>query len=122
MDGRTTEAVTNHIRENYGVKWVDFITEPGINKILAEDLDAGMIRRIRDKIHISVHRHEAEILAIAGHAKCAGNPADKERQIRQLKIAKKTVEAFGFDIDIILLWVESDWKTVEQIDHDLIQV
>jgi hypothetical protein len=117
MDGRTKNAVT----KKYGVNWVDLITEPGINKILAENVDANVIQRIKDKIHISIHYHGSEIIAIIGHAECAGNPTNKEKQIEHLKTAKKIVESFGFYIDIVLLWIENDWKTVEEIDYALVK-
>ena len=121
MDGRTTEAVTNFLRRKYGIRWVDSITAPGINKILAESLDECTIKKIKNDLGISIQRHNSEVVAITGHPECGGNPADKERQIKQLRIAKKNVEAFGFDIDIVLLWVENDWETVEEVDFNFIQ-
>ena len=37
MDGRVQDAVKNYMKENYGVDYVDMITEPGPNKILADN-------------------------------------------------------------------------------------
>ena len=117
MDGRTKEAVIKYMKGKYGVRWVDFITEPGINRILADNVAQDVVERIKEKIHISVHKHDAVILAIIAHPDCAGNPVDKETQVRQLNAAKKNVDSFGFDVDIVLLWVEDDWETVEKIDY-----
>lgn len=50
MDGRTTDAVTEYIRERYGVDWVDSITEPGINGILARNTDTSVIEKIKEKV------------------------------------------------------------------------
>lgn len=123
MDGRTTDAVSNYLRKNYGVRWVDGVgIEPGINKILAENSDIAVIERIKFKMGISVHKHGAIIAAIVAHPECAGNPATEAEQIEQLKDAKAVVESFGFDIDIVLLWVEADWTTVRKIDHNLVAV
>lgn len=115
MDGRVQDAVKNYIKEKYDVDYVDMITEPGPNKILAENSNKYIIENIKKRIDISVHHHGAKVVAIAGHFGCAGNPTEKEEQIKHLRQAKKTVESFRFDIEIILLWVSGDWKTVERL-------
>ncbi len=40
---------------------------------------------------------------------------NKDVQIEHLKKAQKTVESFGFPVEIVLLWVDSDWTTIEKI-------
>ena len=40
MDGRVQGAVKNYIKENYKIDYVDMVTEPGPNKILAENPSA----------------------------------------------------------------------------------
>lgn len=116
MDGRVQDAVKNYIVKKCGVDFVDVITEPGPNKILAENKDSVIIKNIKKRVAVSVKHHGAKTIAIVGHFGCAGNPAPKEKQIKHLKEAKKAVESFGFNAKIILLWVDGDWKTVEQID------
>jgi carbonic anhydrase len=115
MDGRVQDAVKNYVKENYGVDWVDMVTEPGPNKILAENSNSAIIENIKKRVEISIHHHGSKLIAICGHFGCAGNPVEKEEQIKHLKAAQKTVEGFGFDAEIILLWVDGDWKTVEKI-------
>lgn len=115
MDGRVQDAVKNYIKENYGVDFVDMITEPGPNKILAENLDSAIIENIKKRVEISAHHHGSKVVAIVGHFGCAGNPTEKETQIDHLKKAEEVVKNFGFDVEIILLWVEGDWQTVEKI-------
>ncbi len=107
----------NYMKENYGVDYVDQITEPGPNKILCEgqDCDKGVIEDIKKRVEISVHHHGSKVVAIVGHFGCAGNPATKEEQIEHLEKAQKAVEGFGFPIEVILLWVEGDWTTVEKV-------
>lgn len=116
MDGRIQDAVKNYIKENYGVEFVDMVTEAGPNKILAENSDKAIIESIKRRLEISVHHHGAAVVAIVGHFGCAGNPVGKEEQVECLREAKKTVESFGLNVQVILLWVEGDWKTVEKID------
>ena len=115
MDGRVQDAVKNYMKENYGVDYVDMVTEPGPNKILADNSDLAVIKNIKKRVEISVRHHGSKVVAIIGHFKCAGNPVPKEEQIKQLAEAKKTVEAMGFSAEVILLYVEGDWKTVEKI-------
>jgi len=115
MDGRVQKPVAHYIKENYGVDYVDMVTEPGPNKILAENSNVPIIENIRKRVEISVVHHGSKVVAIVGHFGCAGNPTEKEKQIKHLKEAKKTVKSFGFDSEIILLWVNGDWKTVERL-------
>ena len=115
MDGRVQDAVKEYMQKKYSVDYVDMVTEPGPNKILADNLDEAIIENIKKRVEISVGHHGSKVVAIVGHFGCAGNPKEKEEQIKHLKIAKKTVEAFGFPVEIILLWVDGDWKTVERV-------
>ncbi|MBI3631620.1 MAG: hypothetical protein HY219_02020 [Candidatus Staskawiczbacteria bacterium] len=116
MDGRAQDAIKSYMQKNYGVDYVDMVTEPGPNKILADNTDEVLIENIKKRIDISVNHHGAKLLAIVGHFGCAGNPTEKEEQIKHLEKAKETIESFGFNgVEIILLWVDGDFKTVEKI-------
>lgn len=117
MDGRVQDAVKKYMQENYEVDYVDMITEPGPNKILCDNLgcDLAVIEDIKKRMEISVHHHGSKVVAIAGHDGCAGNPASKEEQILHLKKAKEAVEKFGFGVEVVLLYVKDDWKTVERV-------
>jgi hypothetical protein len=115
MDGRIQDAVKDYIKENYKVKYVDMVTEPGPNKILAENLDSAIIENIKKRVKISVNHHGSRIVAIVGHFGCAGNPSEKEEQIKHLRKAKSILEPFFSDAEIILLWVGEGWKKAELI-------
>ena len=115
MDGRVQDAVKKYMQENYGVDYVDMVTEPGPNKILAENSEKEIIENIKKRVEISVHHHGSKVVAIIGHFGCAGNPTEKETQIEHLKKAEGVVKSFGFPIEIILLWVDGDWTTVEKV-------
>jgi len=120
MDGRVQDAVKNYMQENYNVDYVDMITEPGPNKILADAASLAhhknqIIDNIRKRVEVSVEHHGSKVIAIVGHFGCAGNPTEKQEQIEHLRQAQKTVESFRFDAEIVLLWVNSDCKTVELV-------
>ena len=107
------DVVKDFMKKNYGIDYVDMVTEPGPNKILADNADKSIIENIKKRVEISARHHGSKVVAIVGHFGCAGNPAEKETQIEHLKKAKETVKSFGFPVEIILLWVDGDWKTVE---------
>ena len=115
MDGRIQDAVKNYIKEHYGVDYVDMVTEPGPNKILAENSNHPIVENIKKRVGISVEHHGAKVVAVVGHFGCAGNPVEKEEQIGHLREAKKTVESFGFGVDVILLWVGQGWDKAELV-------
>ena len=96
MDGRVQDAVKNYMQENYGVDYVDMVTEPGPNKILADNSDKAIIENIKKRVEVSVHHHGSKVVAIVGHFGCAGNPTEKEIQIGHLKKAEETVKALVF--------------------------
>jgi hypothetical protein len=131
MDGRIQQAVLNFIKHRYGAGFIDLITDIGPNRLLAvkkADFRHGektfldgiwamfVIKSIRERLKVSVHKHHAKMFFIVAHDHCAGNPAHKEEQLVHLREAKKTVESFGFRKEIILLWVKNDWKTVEKVE------
>lgn len=116
MDGRVQDAVKNYLKENYGVDFVDMVTEPGPNKILAENTDTPIIENIKKRVEVSVEHHGTKVVAIVGHFGCAGNLVGKEEQIGHLQKAKKAVEGFGFNAEIVLLWVGQGWDKAELVN------
>lgn len=115
MDGRVQDAVKNYMKKAYGVDYVDMVTEPGPNKILADNLDMALVENIKKRVKISVHHHGAKVVAIVGHAGCAGNSTEKEEQIRHLKKAREVFAPQCPDAEVILLWVGEDFKRVELV-------
>lgn len=105
MDGRVQIPVIEWLKKQYGVDYVDMITEPGPERLLAEDKDQRSTESIRKRLEISVTRHNSNLVAIVGHQDCAGNPADKETQLKQISSAIGVVESWNFKVQIIGLWV-----------------
>ncbi len=110
IDGGTQIPVIEYLKSVYGVDYVDLVTEPGPNKILAENKDAGIIESIKKRVKISVERHNSKLVAIAGHHDCAGNPADKETQIAHILAAIEVVRHWGLNVQIVGLWVDDGWR------------
>jgi hypothetical protein len=109
MDGRTQLPVSEWMKHEHGVDYVDTITEPGPVRILAESRDVTALESIRRRLDISVRKHGSSRVAIVAHSDCAGNPVDKETQLQQLRSAETTVLSWGMGIKVDLLWLGEDW-------------
>ena len=109
MDGRTQLPVIEWMKREYGVDYVDTITEPGPVRILAEAADATALESIRRRLTISVTRHGSSRVAIVAHTDCAGNPVDKHTQLSQLRAAAATVLSWSMDVQVDMLWLGESW-------------
>jgi len=110
IDGRTQEPVINYIKNNFNINYIDMITEPGPNRILAENADIDTIESLKNKVKISIEKHSSELIAIVGHYDCAANTVGDDIQKEQLKKAKSIVSSWGFDVEIIVLWLDENFK------------
>lgn len=76
MDGRIQIPISNWIKENYSVDYVDTITEPGVDKVIFNN---DCIDSIKNKVSISINAHKSKLIVVSGHYECAANPvSDKE--------------------------------------------
>ncbi len=113
MDGRTQIPVIDYVRKKCGVDYVDMITELGPIRILAENRDKAPLESFKRRVEISIGKHGSEHIAIVGHHDCAGNPVEKETQIKQILKSIKIVQSWNFNVGIIGLWVEEKWTAHE---------
>ena len=113
MDGRTQLPVNEFLKNNYQVDFVDTITEPGPDKILAENSDKNIIENIKKRVLISTQKHGSKIIAIVAHADCAGNPVEKEKHLTHLKQSLDTIASWQIDAKLISLWVDENWQVNE---------
>ncbi|MCK5306796.1 MAG: hypothetical protein KAJ66_06640 [Candidatus Omnitrophica bacterium] len=115
MDGRVQIPVINYLRDRFNVDYVDSITEPGPNLILAENNNKALTESILARLKISIENHRSIGVAIAGHYDCAGNPAPKEEQVAHIRKAIEFLRQRYGEIEIIGLWVDENWKVNEVI-------
>ncbi len=108
MDGRVQVPVIEWLKKYYKVDYVDMITEPGPNKILAERTDSYVIDAIRKKAGISVDKHASKIIAVIGHHDCAGNPECEDVQISQIVTSIETIISWELDVKVLGLWINED--------------
>jgi len=109
MDGRVQLPVIDWMKKEYTADFVDMITEPGPNRILAENIPNTLVDSLKKRTMISVVKHASTCIAIIGHFDCAGNPVEKKIQIEQIKTSMKRIRSWGFEVLVIGLWVDDDW-------------
>lgn len=116
MDGRVQLPVINYLRERFEAGYVDTITEPGPNRILALRDDPQLVQSILVRVGISLEKHASVGLAVAGHHDCAGNPASREEQYLHLRDAVRFLRRQHPGVPVIALWVDEN-RHVQEIDE-----
>lgn len=110
MDGRCQSPVIDWMKRQYHLDFVDMITEPGPDKIMAagtfNQLDA-----IKSKVLVSVEKHGSKIIVIAGHDDCAGNPVTPEEHKSQVLKAVEKIRAWKLPVEKVTgIWLNRDWR------------
>ena len=113
MDGRVQMPVIQYLVRRFQADYVDTITEPGPNAILAERTNLGVVESIERRLAISVGKHKSVGIAVVGHWNCAGNPADQARQARQTLEAVRYLRERIPGVPVIGLWVNEAWEVSE---------
>ena len=109
MDGRTQEPIISWAKKTFEVDYVDAITEPGPDKILAEGPDT-LVESIKNRVMISVNKHGSQNVIVVSHHDCAGNPVSKEEHLDQLKKSVDVISSWELGVKIIGVWIGEDWK------------
>lgn len=117
MDGRTQEPVISWMKIFCGAHYVNTITEPGPDGILAHG-PAELIQSIRRRVEISVNAHGSKVVAVVAHGDCAGNPVSREEHLTHLAAALERVAGWGLPVRWIGLYVNERWL-VEVISNSV---
>lgn len=112
MDGRAQLPVIEFLKTRFGADYVDMITEPGPNRLLAagESIERESIVK---RVEISLAKHKSLGIAVAGHHDCAGNPAPEDAQTEQTKAAVGYLKQLFPCVPVIGLWLGEDWRVME---------
>jgi hypothetical protein len=108
-DGRVQEPVSRWLRKRYQLDYVDVIAEPGPDKILAHG-NAEAVEAIKAKVRISVEKHGSNVIAIAGHHDCAGNPVTREEHLEQIVKCVQVMNTWNFSATRLGLWINENWE------------
>jgi len=110
MDGRIQLPVIAWMKERFGARWVDTVTEAGPVRILAGGRESAAAASILGRVDVSVEKHGSRAVAIVAHHDCAGNPASEEEQRDQLRSAVAFLEKRYPGKEILGLWVDRTWS------------
>ena len=113
MDGRVQLPVIKYLQRRFNTEYVDSITEPGPNLILAYQSNINIVESVFNRLKISVEKHSSVGIAVTGHYGCAGNPAAKQEQSEHTLDAIECIKLKYPDIEIIGLWVNENWEVSE---------
>jgi hypothetical protein len=110
MDGRVQLPVINWMMQNLSADYVDMITEPGPDKILAEGSAAAQ-DSIKARVLISVNKHGSDTVLMVSHDDCAGNPVTREEHEAQLQQCVIKIRSWKLPVKKVLgAWIDSTWK------------
>ncbi|MCK4752137.1 MAG: hypothetical protein KAS75_01730 [Planctomycetes bacterium] len=113
MDGRVQLPVIDYLKDRFKVEYIDSITDAGPVLYLAEKTDSEQTKSILQRIDISINNHKSTGVAIVAHHDCAGNPLDDQTQMGQLQLAANFLLSRYPNVEIIGLWVDSNWSVTE---------
>ncbi|MBN2430934.1 MAG: hypothetical protein JXQ27_05635 [Acidobacteria bacterium] len=115
MDGRVQLPLIHWMKERYGVDYVDKVTEPGPNRIVATRTPAELFQSILNRVTISLEKHGSHRIVIAGHHDCAGNPAPYGEQFQQLKDSVNVLTDRFPGVEVVAVWIDQE-GTVRPIE------
>ena len=107
MDGRIQIPLAQWIKENHSIDFVDVIAEPGIDRMVAENLD---LESIKNKVGISINAHKSELIVVSGHHDCAGNPVSDEEHVSQIRKGVEVISSWGLNVKVVGIWVDDSWN------------
>jgi hypothetical protein len=106
IDGRVQEPVSAWTRNQYLLDFADVVTEPGPDRAITSGT-AEQVQSIRSRIEISIRAHHSNVVVIAGHEGCAGNPVEKAEHLRQIQASVDVVRRWNLPVTIAGVWVDA---------------
>jgi hypothetical protein len=113
IDGRVQEPVTQWVRNRFLVDYVDMVTEPGADLVIAHGT-SDLVDALRQKVLISVNAHGSTVVAVSGHHDCAAHPVEKAQHVADIRQAVQTIRGWNLSATLVGLWVAED-RTVEVV-------
>ena len=91
IDGRIHHAVQDGLRRRLEVHFLDVVTLPGPDLVLAETPHEAP--SVWDAVQVSLDKHAAERVVLVGHTDCAANPVSPATHRAQIGQAVATLRA-----------------------------
>ena len=113
MDGRVQVPVVLHLLDRFGVDYIDTITEAGMVRYLADEMESPQTESTLHSILISIEKHGSRQIAIVAHDDCANNPIPAEMQQDQVRVSVRRLKDHFPQCEILGLWVDADFQVQE---------
>ncbi len=113
IDGRAQLPVINYLRTRFSVEYVDSVTEPGVNRILAEHGGGERAACVLRRLEVSMDRHDSRQVAVVGHHDCAANPSGRPSQEQHVRAAVRLLRERYGHAEVIGLWVDEHHQVAE---------
>lgn len=117
IDGRAQQPLLEWVRARYGVDYVDVVTEPGVDAVLALG-DAVTLEVLLDRVRVSQRAHLARNLVVAGHHDCAANAVPRPVHEAQIRTAVHRVRAALPEFEVAGVYLDQSWTPSFVVDHD----
>lgn len=117
IDGRAQRPVADWLKMHFPVRFVDVITEPGMDSVLVRG-SADQIEAVKRRALVSVQGHGSRVIAVAGHYDCLGNPVSREAHWQDIEQGVATVTSWGWSVRVIGLWVNDNWWIEKVCERD----
>ena len=117
IDGRVQRPTILWMRDRFTLDYVDVISEPGPDKLLAEGWPSDVLP-VRKKVGFSIQAHASRLVAICGHYDCAGNPATPDEHREQIRRSVRLLRAWAFSAEVVGLWLNEQWQ-IELVEPPL---
>ncbi|MDX9856207.1 MAG: hypothetical protein RBT76_00280 [candidate division Zixibacteria bacterium] len=115
MDGRVIEPVQLWAKEHFGVDFVDFITEPGVDLMLTEKL-IWQDDKIKGRLKTSIDRHGSRQAVIVGHYDCPSNAVSDDSHRSMIRKSVETILSWKLGIRVVGLWINESWQPEVVVD------
>ena len=113
IDGRTQLPVINFVKETYQIDYVDMITSPGADLVMATR-NPDKLPSIKDSVKVSIEKHKSQLIVLVAHGDCAGNPVSADEHLGHLRRGMECLRGWELDADIVGLYVtDKDWTVDE---------
>lgn len=107
IDGRYRRCLVDWLTDRYGADYVDLITEPGPDRILAEQPQSDEAIGVRRRVDVSLSAHASQIIAMVGHDDCAGNPVEPPIHRAQVRRSAAVLRDWYPEIRVIGIFVDA---------------
>ena len=113
IDGRVQAPVAEWLKLHAQVQYVDMITIPGADKVLANGAKTRT-DMIADKLRVSIEAHHSKTVAIVGHHDCAANPVSFDEHKLDIEECVEKIREWGVKLRVIGLYV-NEWNSIDVV-------